>query len=58
VKSRFVDSVAHDHVLRTMDMVRKGSPTLKKLADEGRIAIVGGMYDVASGEIQFFSAAP
>lgn len=55
-KSVFVDSVANDHVLNTMAAIRRDSPTLRRLADEKRILIVGGMYDVSTGEIRFFSS--
>ena len=39
-----------------MELVRKQSDTLRRLEEQGRIAIVGGMYDIASGRIEFFTS--
>ena len=35
-------------------MVRERSTTLDKLVNDGKIAVVGAMYDIATGEISFF----
>jgi carbonic anhydrase/SulP family sulfate permease len=53
-KHAFVDSVARAHVLRTIGVIREESSTLRELEDSGRIAIVGGMYDISTGRIEFF----
>jgi carbonic anhydrase/SulP family sulfate permease len=53
-KHDFVDSVARAHVLRTIGVIREESSTLRELEDSGRIAIVGGMYDISTGRIEFF----
>ncbi len=53
-KLAFVDDVARRNVLRTIEGIRANSPTLARLEAEGRIKIVGGLYDVASGEAEFF----
>lgn len=52
-KDSFIDTVAEEHVRRITDDVLHKSVTLKRLHDEGVIAIVGAMYDVASGTIEF-----
>jgi carbonic anhydrase len=52
-KESIIDDVAHAHVLRTVRVVRKDSQTLSRLLQEGRIAIVGAMYDVATGRMKF-----
>ncbi len=54
-KSSCVDEVARRNVLRTMATLRQRSGTLARLVDEGRIVIVGGMYDVSSGEVDIFN---
>lgn len=52
-KSAYVDEVARRNVLRTMQVVNQQSRTLSRLVEEEKIAIVGGMYDVVSGEVEF-----
>jgi carbonic anhydrase len=51
----FVDAVARRNVELTMENIRKGSPVLNDLKAKGTIAIVGAMYDLASGKVDFFS---
>lgn len=51
----FVNEVAKKNVHMTIDNIRSQSPVLKELEDEGSIAIVGGMYDIATGEVAFYS---
>lgn len=52
-KLAFVDGVARQNVLHTVRRIVEESPTIRRLVDEGRVAIVGAMYDVACGEIDF-----
>ena len=52
-KESYVDTVARRNVLSSIQTIVKQSDTLNKLIREGRIAIVGGMYDIATGEIEF-----
>jgi carbonic anhydrase len=52
----FVDRVAETNVRRTVQAIRKQSPVLKKMEDEKAIVIVGGMYDVETGEVRFFES--
>ena len=47
----FVDAVARTHVLQTLTLVRERSPVLAGLESEGKIKIVGSMYDIASGKV-------
>lgn len=48
-----VDLVARDNVLRVVKEIRAQSRTLDGLVQERRIAIVGMMYDVVTGGIEF-----
>ena len=41
--------------LRVVERMRKQSQTLDGLVREGRIAIIGAMYDVGTGEIEFMA---
>ncbi|OQX68178.1 MAG: sulfate transporter [Sorangiineae bacterium NIC37A_2] len=52
-RAQFVDQVARRNVNRTMDNLVTKSPKLKELMDQGKIAIVCAMYDVASGTVEF-----
>lgn len=52
----FVDKVARQNVLRSIEAVRRGSPALLQLVESGRIRIVGCMYDVSSAVASFFDA--
>lgn len=56
-RSAYVDEVARRNVLRTMAVLREQSRTLDRLVREGEIAIVGGMYDICSGEVEFLTEA-
>ena len=37
-----------------LDRIRKESPILSELEKEGTIEIVGAMYDVATGKVEFY----
>jgi hypothetical protein len=41
--------------MRTMAVIRQESPALNRLVHEGKLAIVGGLYDVRTGEVSFFA---
>lgn len=47
----FVHRVAEQNVLRMLKRIRRDSPTLRDLEIQGRIRIVGGMYDMDSGAV-------
>ena len=49
----FVDKVARINVDLTIDQIRQHSPILKEMEDAGDIAIIGGMYDVETGVVEF-----
>jgi len=51
--SVFVDSVAKKNVAMTIENIRNQSPVLRDLEDIGEIAIVGAMYDIANGKVQW-----
>jgi carbonic anhydrase len=49
----FADAVARANVIHTVESIVEQSQTLAKLVREGRIAVVGAMYDVVTGNIEF-----
>ncbi|MGJ8735473.1 carbonic anhydrase family protein [Zobellia laminariae] len=50
----FVDKVSEKNVLLTIDNIRKNSPVLAEMEDNGEIKIVGAMYDISNGEVTFY----
>lgn len=53
--ARFVEMVTRENVLHSVNQIVQESPLLRKLADEGKIGLVGAVYDVGSGNVQFFT---
>jgi len=51
----YVDAVARTNVSVTMAAIRRRSPILEDLEKQGSIKIVGGMYDLATGAVEFIS---
>lgn len=52
-KSAFADSVAQQNVLRVVREIVDQSDTIRELVEAGQLAVVGAMYDVATGKIDF-----
>jgi carbonic anhydrase/SulP family sulfate permease len=53
-RQNYIDTVARQNVLSSIRAIIEQSDTLSKLIREGQIALVGGMYNVSTGEIDFF----
>jgi len=51
----FVDQVAKANVKLVMQQIRERSPVLREMIDNGQVGLVGGMYDLSTGEVHFFS---
>lgn len=54
---RYVETVTKDNVLQAVRQIVEVSPILGRLASEGKIGVVGGVYDVAAGEVEFLMDA-
>ncbi len=52
--SDFVNEVAAQNVRMTIDNIRSQSEVLKTMEDEGAIQIVGGMYDIKTGQVHIY----
>lgn len=52
-KIAFVDDVARRNVLSVVRRIVEESDTVRKLVDERRIAVVGVLYDVGTGKMDF-----
>ena len=48
-----VTKVGEKNVLQSMKEIRDKSPYLKKYLDEGKVKLVGAMYDLATGKVTF-----
>jgi carbonic anhydrase/SulP family sulfate permease len=52
-KRGFVDEVARKNVVNTMNYIREKSRILDRLVRENKIMIVGAVYDVNTGKVEF-----
>ncbi len=50
----FVQKVADKNVELTMALIKEKSPVLKEMLEDGSLGLAGGMYDVSSGEVEFY----
>ena len=51
----FVDAVAKTHVQRTVTAIQSQSSVLARLAQDGKIKIVGSMYHLVGGHVEFLT---
>jgi carbonic anhydrase len=50
-----VQKVADKNVQLTVEKIRNKSPLLKEMEKYGEIGIVGGMYNIETGKVKFYS---
>jgi len=50
----FVDLVCHINVELMINEIRKNSPILKEQEEKGEIKIVGAVYHLENGKVDFF----
>lgn len=53
-KYSFADAVAVTNVNLVMDEIAERSPILRQMVEDEQIAIVGGMYNVETGVVEFY----
>ncbi len=53
-QAALIDQIAKDNVLLVIKQIQANSPTIAKLVQDGKIIIVGGMQDLATGKVTFF----
>ncbi|WP_232325143.1 carbonic anhydrase family protein [Microbulbifer agarilyticus] len=51
--AEFVDQVAENNVRQSIKEIREGSETLANLEKEGKIKVVGAMYNLGDGRLEF-----
>lgn len=54
--SAFVERVTHANLALTIENIKRQSPVLKEMLDHDEIGIVGGMYDLETGAVDFSSS--
>jgi carbonic anhydrase len=52
---RYSSRVAEANVRHAMSEIRRGSPALARLLDDGAVRLVGGLYDVETGRASFLA---
>lgn len=55
-QENYFNHLAYKNVLHSIHKIRQNSPILRELEEQKKIAIVGAMYNIASGNVSFFSA--
>ena len=50
----FVENVAELNVQQTVQKIRDMSPILKEMEDQGKIKIVGAMYNTSNGKVTWY----
>lgn len=51
--SVFVENVAINNVVRTVNSIREKSPILNEMIENGQIGIIGGIHDIETGEVKY-----
>lgn len=54
--AKFVQEVSEENVKATMKNILEKSEVIKKLVDEGKVKLVGGMYDISTGKVSLIEA--
>ena len=49
----FVQGVVDKNIEMTMENIKNQSPVLKEMIENGEVELVGGMYDVSTGEVKW-----
>jgi MFS superfamily sulfate permease-like transporter len=52
-RTEYLKTVTTGHVIQTVNQIRRDSVAIRRLVEQGHVAIVGAMYDVALGEVTF-----
>lgn len=56
-KQAYADKVARMNVIRHVDMIVQNSKTVQRLLQDGKVAVVGAMYDITTGKMEFLKEA-
>ena len=53
--NEFVEAVCSHNIQHAIEQIRVGSPILKEMEDKGEIKIVGAMYHMETGKVEFLN---
>ena len=53
--SVFVNDVSEKNVRLNIDRILAESPVLKEMVDQNEIAVIGAMYDIHTGKVEFYN---
>lgn len=53
---KFVEMVTEENVRQAMKQIREDSPILRELIDSSKVAVVGGIYHLDSGRVEFLKS--
>jgi carbonic anhydrase len=51
--AEFIERVTHTHVRRSVETIVERSTVLRELIEEGKVGLVGAVYDVETGAVEF-----
>lgn len=49
----YVDNIARQNVVRCVNSIVEESSTIRNLVEQGKVAVIGAMYNISSGQIDF-----
>lgn len=52
--TEFVNKVAEQNVFQTIERIKKESPLIAELEKTGKVKIIGGLYDIETGKVNFY----
>jgi len=50
----FTNTIINENVVKTVNDIKASSPTLNKMAEEGKVKIVGATYNMETGKVDFY----
>ncbi len=53
----YIDQIASQNVFHSLEQILSRSHTIRSLVESNKIAMVGAMYDVATGKVEFYEQA-
>ncbi len=56
-QTQCIDQIYRTHIHRTVQKIQQGSPAIQRRMQSGDVKVVGGIYDVVSGRVDFFDGA-
>lgn len=56
-REAFIDGIARRNVQHTVEQILERSAPIRKLQEEGKVLVLGAMYDVKSGQVEFLEPA-